>query len=760
MKPIYCCIPIEFIQPWEQHEAIRQVKACGLGNMVMIQGTCHVGNAAEERQRWKTLFPHLAEQIDAVPAFPARPQHGMAAIVSMPLAFRLEQLALCRELGLAVFGWLLASRDLAPEERAALDRAGEGIVWSESLLCENTSLLIHTLPRERLKQLDAMPASSHAQSHGLPAPAAPSFFDDPEALDFQAVQDWFIARFRRVYEGLRPHWPGAFTSVEASVQLRLAMAAGTTVPIFEMVPSEPLRGLAATRGAAKAYGAELWGVHAAMGYYRAPTDAWTPERLRIAYDLFYAGGGSFFSEPNLALRNWGACSGFFTVAGSPDIRWAEEECRGFDDPLCVRSREVLRDFYRFSQFHPRPDGGPRVRLGFLLGNLDGWTGSRQQSEGMWLVDHPGFRAADALKTWRHFERIYDSEPWYVPPHAYYWQADPAKPLRHGTPPCGQVDLVPAEAPASVLQEYGTLALLGWNTMTEALYEKLLAFVAHGGTLFLAVPHLDTRTRTDRPPAFLREGDVRALCGVRLLGPGATVEEVSLREQTANPRCVFPQGTLYLEGATLAQLELAGARVLAHPRGLPEQPVLLEHRVGTGFVYLLATWDYPGERLDAFITDILRTLAEAEQEEIAVAGRDVFYAVYDGTLPSGPACATVYLVNHDLYGQPAYPELIVRERRLPVRVGSELRVAWILDDLVIAPHDRFVAVADARREADGWTVILEALPAEGERRVQIESAQLRAVTLDGQALPLQRGIEGDHAVSCRLEGRQTLRIMPK
>src|SRR5262249_2353887 len=148
-------------------------------------------------------------------------------------------------------------------------------------------------------------------------------------------------------------------------------------------------------------GKEVWGVHTAMGYYRAPTDAWTPERLRIAYDLFYAGGASYFSEPNLALRNWGSCSGFFSVAASPPKRWAEVECRPLDDPICVRSREVLSSFYRFTQFHRRPPVGPRVRFGFLLGNLDAWTGQQQQ-ERMWMVDHAGFLAPQALATWRHF----------------------------------------------------------------------------------------------------------------------------------------------------------------------------------------------------------------------------------------------------------------------------------------------------------------------------------------------------------------------
>ncbi|NQU10480.1 beta-galactosidase trimerization domain-containing protein, partial [bacterium] len=673
---------------------------------------------------------------------------------------------LCRELGLQMVCWLLPRPALTAAAEARLSSASEGVVFSECFMGENLSILGHTVPLAKLRELDAKPVASHAERDtstsrsGLRA----SPFDDPEALDFQVIQDWFLQRFREHGEQLRRKWGRPLSAIEASCQIRLTLAAGADVPILELVPHEPLRGLAATRGAARAYGKPLWGVHTAMGYYRAPTDARTPERLQIAYDLFYAGGASIFSECNMPLRNWGSCSGFFSIAGSPPIREGEQECRGFDDPVCVRAREVLSEFYRFSQFHERPEHGPRVRLGFLLGNLDGWTGA--PGDRMWLVDQPGFFAPDALGTWRHFDRAFDTEPWYIPPRKYYWQADPAKPLRHGTPPCGQVDIVPSEAPAEALQEYGALVLLGWNTMTEELHTRLKNYVEQGGTLFLSVPHLSTRTRTDQPQEFLRGGDLRELCGVRILGSGPAVEEVLFAEQTSDDRYAFARGTLYLEPAQLARLDLHGARVLAHPRQKPDQPLLLEHRIGKGTVYLLATWEYPGDRLDAFITDILRALADGQQGDIAVEGRDVFYAVYDGKFPSGQAYSLVYLVNHDSYGQPAYPNLVVRGNRVPVRVTPrEMRLVWVVDDLVLAPLDRFVKLTDVDRAADGWQVTVDAVPstagapADTERLVQIArlGGEFGPVHLDSHELPQQRRPEGDTVVRCLLADRAVLRI---
>jgi len=753
-QPIYCCIFIEFIQPWDQDEALRQVKELGLGNMVSVSETFHVGNSDEDRRLWKERFPSLADQVDAVPRFPERPEHGHAVVFDLPPDFRRQQLQLCRELGLLMFTW---PRELPANERS---HEPDPALFSALITGESLSILTITRSLEQLKAMETQPVTRDLDGD-IPEQLKRqkvSIFDNPEQLDFQVMHDWMVRRFRLHGDALRARHGGRLAAIESSTQVRMSLEAGGDVPIFELVPSDPLRGLASTRGAAVAYGKDFWGVHTAMGYYRAPTDRWTPERLRIAYDLFYAGGASYFSEPNLALRNWGSCSAFFQMRGSPDIRWAEQECRPFDDPICVRGREVLSSFYHFTQFHQRPAGGPRVRLGYVLGNLDSWGGNRE--ERLWMVDHPGFLATDALETWHHIKHVFDTEPWYIGPRLYYWQADPAKPLQHSTPPCGQVDLVPSEAPLEKLEGYGTLVFLGWNTMTEELYAKLVAFVEGGGTLFLSVPHLDTRTRSDQPHAFLNNGDVGRLCGVRIVGPGPQAKDVLFARQTTSGRHVMPQGTRYLESAPLAQVELAGARMLAHPRGKTDQPVLLEHRLGKGTVYLLATWEYPGQRLDALITDILRTLAEAEQTEIAVEGRDVFYAVYDGTMPSGQPFSTVYLVNHDIHGQSAYPVLVLHKARMPVRVGNELRIAWIFDELLVTPSNRFTQVTDARREGGGWTVTLESAssaPAE-EQRLQIRTpGTASAITLDDKTLILEKGIEGDHFVRCRLSGHQVLRI---
>ncbi len=763
---IQCCIPIEFVQPWDHDETIRKVKALGLGNTVTLQHHAHLGNSEEERARWKKFFPALAEKIDATPGFPGRPKHGMAVHFRLPVEFALEQLRRCDELGLGVLAFIPPLLPMPSEDFVKISDLYRKLVQTEFFMFESTSVLTATLAIEQLKKLDATPLCRHAPVDlaKVRSESRSSIFDRPESLDFQMIHDWYVERFKKHGAELRSCGVNRLDAAEATTQLRLAMEAGADVPNLELVPFEPLKGLASVRGTAKAYGKSLWGVHVAMGYYRAPADMLLPERLRIACELFFAGGASIFTEPNMALHHWGLCTSMFSIQGSPAIIQGEEECREFDHPICVRAREVLSEFYRFTRFHERPEQGPRVRVGFVLGHLDGWTGC--ESDRMWMVDHPGFLSPDSLRTWRHFEGMFGSEPWYSQPHKYYWQADPAKPIRHGTPPCGQVDIVPIEAPAECLGRYGCLSFLGWNTMTPGHYAKLVAYVKGGGILFMSVPHFSTRKRANAPQEFIHGGDLSELCGVRVLGPGESVEEVCIAEQSRMAGCSFPQGALYLEEAVLARLELHGARVLAHPRGKVSQPVLLEHRLGKGCVYLLATWEYPGARLDAFITDILRTLSESQQGEISVEGRDVFYSIYDGKMPSGTGFSMVYLVNHNIYGQSAYPRLMVRGTRISVRVsGRDLRIAWLCDNLLISPHDPFVKVADARREGSVWIVTLVSVsiqpggPADEARAIQIEAVGglVKKVELDGKEVALEQRAEGDGAVRCRLSNRHVMRI---
>jgi len=746
--PILCGIGLEFLQPWDHLPGMRTIKELGLGNAVASIPVFHVGNSEEDRRQWKETFPSLTEFVDAVPRFPERPQYGMAVFPTMPLEFWLEELRLARELGLTyIYYPHLDPTALSEEELAQVREAAGGNVLTYIIMGEATSMLGGGRPYAQLKALSRplAPLLPGAVDHALPA-ELPASVDE---VDLRQLHDWYLRPYRRVAANARTLGVPYLTCIEATAQIRLAMEAGADCPILELTPAEPLTGLAATRGAATAYHAPWWGVSTVLGYYQAPTNRWTPERLAIAYHTCFAGGASLLLEMNMALACWGLCSAFFTINASPPLRLDDAECREFDHPICARAREFLADFYRFTQFHQRPAAGPRVALGVVMGQLDGYVS--QQQEHVWCVEDPAFAAGPAEAMWHHFARLFESEEWYTPPHKYYWQADPTKPRWYGTPPCGQVDIVPAEAPPAVLQRYGCLVFLGWNTMTPEQYATLTDYVRNGGRLLMCVPHLSTQVRRDAPPVLINGGDLCELFGVQVLGSGPVAEDVQITEPSAQARYVLPLQALYLEEAPLAKVELQGARVLARPRALAD-PVLVEHQLGKGVAWLLCTWEYPGERLDAFITDLLRTIAEGEQGDIALEGEQVDYAVYDGTTSDGKLLSTVYLVNKSIYGQPHIPRLHARGARIPLRVeGYSLRIAWVCGELLISPHDKFVQVTDVRHTAAGYEIELAAAePGAYRLQLALRGGMPGTATLNGRPVILEQDADGQPTFTARLE----------
>jgi hypothetical protein len=258
--------------------------------------------------------------------------------------------------------------------------------------------------------------------------------------------------------------------------------------------------------------------------------------------------------------------------------------------------------------------------------------------------------------------------------------------------------------------------------------------------------------------MINDGDLTELFGVKVLGPGPVAEDVQIFEQSAHAPYVLPVNTLYLEEAPLAKIELHGARVLAHPRELND-PVLVEHQLGNGFAWLLCTWEYPGARLDAFITDLLRTIAEGEQGDIALEGEMVDYAVYDGATSEEQVLSTVYLVNKSIYGQTHTPRLHARGERIPLRVaGYGMRIAWIRGDLLISPEDKFVKVTDIRQTPAGYAIDLTAAHS-GEYRLQLAhpGGLPIPVTLNGQPAAVQKDLDGALTIIVQLEPINLLTI---
>jgi len=719
------------VQLWDQAARIKQIKELGLGNLVVLDATFHLGND-EERRRWKELYPPLAKQIDRIPQTKVLHDVGSPAILEIPIDMLAAQAQLCRDSSLYFSTRLIKCEgQLCTDLFARLRAVGGKYFVSRSLFPEHTSVM----------------------SEGRPASVWKKEGIDPAQMNLQTMHDWFVNRDRQgVLDAAKSGVPMT-DNVEATAQFRVALQAGVNCPVLELVPYEPIGGLAAVRGSAKAYRSPLWGVCFALGWYRHPVDAVVPDRARIAYNLFYAGGARLFYDLNYYFHIYSLGAGWFTDASRPAARMGEKEYKDFDDPICVAGRKVLQDHYRFVQFHDRPRGGPRVKLGFLLGHLDGYTGWISQSH-VWGVKEAAWEAGDAEKTWQYFHRLYDVEQWYSPPLKGYWQNDPVQTVRHGTPPCGQVDIVPVEAPLEVLQSYSCLIMLGWNTMGAELYDKLKQYVGGGGRLWMSVPQLSSQVERRGELHLIRGGDYEDLFGCRISGAGEQAESVEFVGASAFAAYQFPERASYQEGMQLAKTEAAGASVLATtPQG---SPVLLENRVGKGLAYLLTTWGYPGLHLERFLTDVLRTISNGEQDEITVEGDSVFYAVYPPGSPTEEAPLTVYLVNRNPYGIPEYCRIAIRGKPILVRVGGyDLRIIWTQADLVLSPFDRFVKVEKVAARRDGFEVWMVA--EKGVHRIQVAclGREIEKVLLNGKAQKLVRDIEGGPSFESWMDGRQRL-----
>ncbi len=738
---IYTGVVLESVQLWDHLKRIKQVKELGLGNFVELSAVVHVGNSEEDREHWKKLYPELAEEIDRVPRAKTLLEKGSPAVISIPEDLLMEEVRLCRENGLYFdFGFGLTSHTGEARRRllARAKEAGGEYLATSALTGEATSLLAAVLA--------VLPSSVWKADHGV----------DVSKMNLQTMHDWFVDRQREVVADARS--AGLLevsSSAEATSQFRLLLEAGIRIPILELVPYEPLAGLAAVRGSARAYESPLWGVLFAFGWYRAPVDTDVPNRARIAYNMFYAGGSRLFSDMNYHFQLHGTPGGFFTEQARPPLRIGEKEFRDFDDPICVAGRKVLSDHYEFVQFHNRPAGGPRVKIGVVLGHLDSYAGVHLPDY-VWSVAEPGWETGDAEKTWELFYRLFDAEPWYTPPLKNYWQADPAQKNPYGTPPCGQVDIVPVEAPLEVLQTYSVLVFLGWNTLTEEIYGKLKRYVEAGGRLLMSLPQLSTQLHRGDDLELIHGGDLDDLFGVRIEGPGESTEFVQFLSTGAFKPYEFPKGTLYLEETKLARTRLTSAVALAASN--EGTPVLLENRKGEGFCYLLATWGYPGLHLQSFLTDVLRTISNGEQDTIAVQGDSVFYAVYPRTVDSPNDLHTLYVGNKGFYGLPNHCRVSVAGRAVPLRVEAyDMRIVWIAGDLVVSPFDRFVRVERVQSGAEGHVVGL--VGRKGRHRIQLAclGSEVGRVLLNGEAQTVHCDEDGVSSFECTMDGAHELMI---
>ncbi len=485
-----------------------------------------------------------------------------------------------------------------------------------------------------------------------------------------------VIAYEREKLGSGPLW-----DVDASNTFKYHLEAGVDMPLLEQMPGDSALMMASLRGAAKAYG-KPWSVHVAMSCYGGVNlDRLWLKRWKISLLFDYIAGCSLIYPE----------SGHFTYDQTV-------KQFGFSSSEMLEARRILREFNQFSQIHSRPVGGPRVKLGIIYGNLDGYPGLWNKYA--WGQYHDGkWQFGPAEYGWELLDDIHKKGRW--DDENIQGGTD-----FYGNPPYGQYDVVPIEAPIDILREYSALVFLGWNTMTEEIYQKLCSYVKEGGHLFMSVPHLSTETDRGKEIKLLRDGDLRELFGLIVKGRGQDgVAGIKTIKHSSLPEYKMPVWRVqtdprFLGDRSLAQVELHGARVLSGwsdfyvqtEEDVERHPVLTEYSLGAGKSFLLCSWDYPGDKGWApYMKDLLRIISYGEQGDIRViSGDKIRYAVYDGKLPGSGSIEVAYIVNTE-YDTPQIVDLWIKGklcRRILVE-PSEMRLAYILNDIVISPEDRGV-----------------------------------------------------------------------
>ncbi len=332
------------------------------------------------------------------------------------------------------------------------------------------------------------------------------------------------------------------------------------------------RRYASAIGATKAFGKETYGVDNAMLWYggEQQDELWFRRYRTSWYHAYLRGANPIYAEHGVMDYN------------------AFDKKLYKDDPMVVRFRKELGDFASWVAKNPRPEGLPCAAVAFMQGRLDGYVGSWQTHEwGQRLNDD--FRIGDDERAWKIVDRCYEREGWSS--RDLNGETDYS-----ANPPLGTVDVVPYDIPEEMLAKYKLVVFLGFNSMDDALYRKLVDYVAGGGTLLMTARHLDTVDRPLEEYKPYNGGDWTELTGLKALD-GHRRMKYGLKF-TENPSCGWKfhmYGTAcdpwFTDGGFMMPLlENHGADTLAvgsdvmwQKKFPTDECLLFEHRIGNGSV---------------------------------------------------------------------------------------------------------------------------------------------------------------------------------
>lgn len=418
-------------------------------------------------------------------------------------------------------------------------------------------------------------------------------------------------------------------------------------PMLETACGNPEVMIPLTRACARATKSPMWCTYIAHEWYAGTRtlDPLKKKRLKMYYDYAYMSGSNLF-----ILESGDEC--LYTHETHPTkalegVKSPEETIYDHDHPVCQEYRKVIADFAAFVKKDFRPVGGPKVKVAFVQGNLDGYSPWRAGSSLWNCFDKKEFGYSTPEFVWRIFDDISTKRTW-TDVHNF-GEVDLS-----GAPAYGMYDIIPAIAGYEAFSRYDYLIFTGWNTMTDEIYDNLKKYVHGGGRLFMTAAHLNATTKRNGEMKLVHDGKVSDLFGCDLdVENGFCVNDGMKFEESIVPEVMYPASMyfdpLFSEGyVNYAKAELKGAVPTGRlsqafrDKEVDKLPIwLTEHQYGEGYAILMTTLDYPGASAYTAYRNIVRELITAShrQAEIKIYGGDKLrFSVYEGN--------KIYLLNTD------------------------------------------------------------------------------------------------------------------
>ena len=459
--------------------------------------------------------------------------------------------------------------------------------------------------------------------------------------DMQACYDNYMTVMRKWIDIEKKYDVPAILCVEATALHKYNSAVGVEIPVLELMCGHPEILTSVTRGVARATDAPMWGTYLAHEWYGGfrHDDILKRKRMKVAMRYAYLSGSQLFCLE----------SGDESIASFGYSYPKEHE-------ICREYRDEWAAFSKFAQENERPAGGPKVKVAIVQGNHDAW-GSWGGSSVWNQFDRPEWGHSEAEHSWRLLDEVHDKRAWCD--IANYGTEDLS-----AAPAYGMYDVIPAESEAEVYQRYDYVIFLGWNTMTDKIFNNLTAYVENGGKLLMTAAHLNYSPSRTGEKIYPSNEKMEKLFGCRFTGE-TVFTNAGVKFHAASPSGlrypgtkdmhtdpIYSAGYLSWLGTELTTGYDAGVTAEDFECDAVGMTAVIENNLGKGTAILAAAENYPGHpALTPMYRAIMREMLTHSARNCAVkvlASDTLRYSVYEG--------GKMYLLNTD-FDMPIFVKIL-------------------------------------------------------------------------------------------------------